>query len=185
MTNSFYSNKELLTLGFKRVGSNCLISKKASFYDIKNISLENNIRIDDFCILSGSISIGSFVHISAYCALYGSKGISIDNYSGLSPRCTLFSAVDDFSGEFLINPMVPEEYTNVTGGKVYLHKYVQLGANTIVMPNITIEEGVVCGALSFINKNLSEWNIYAGIPAILLKERKKDLLTHVKDLKKQ
>jgi acetyltransferase-like isoleucine patch superfamily enzyme len=182
MKNSFYSEKELLKLGFKKLGKNCLISKKASFYNIEKISLGNNVRIDDFCILSGEISIGSFVHISAFCGLYGAKKIKIGNYSGLSPRCTVFSAVDDFSGEYLINPMIPEEYTNVTGGMVKLGEYVQLGANSIVMPNITIGDGSVCGAFTFVNKNLADWKIYTGIPAVYLKPRKKTLLKFVEKL---
>ena len=178
MKTSFYSPDELLKMGFKKIGVNCLISKNASFYGIEKISLADFVRVDDFCILSGEITIGSYVHISAYCALYGAEGIVIGNFSGLSPRCTLYSSVDDFSGAYLINPMVPEEYTNVSGGKIILKDYVQLGANTITMPNITIDEGVICGAFTFVNRDLISWNMYIGIPVVFHKTRKKDLLQY-------
>ena len=75
----------------------------------------------------------------------------------------------------MISPMVPEEYTNVTGGRVILKKFVQLGANTVVMPNITIKEGTSVGAMSFVNKDLEEWGIYAGIPCRKIKERKRNI----------
>ena len=93
---SFYTNNELAQIGFKSLGENILLSKKASIYGAKDISIGNNVRIDDFCILSGVINLGSNIHISAYCALYGAYGINMEDYTGLSPRCTVFSATDDF-----------------------------------------------------------------------------------------
>ncbi|MDR2409353.1 MAG: acyltransferase, partial [Bacteroidales bacterium] len=53
--NSFFSKEELKDIGFKSVGDNVLISRKASFYSVSNISIGSNVRIDDFCILSGNI----------------------------------------------------------------------------------------------------------------------------------
>ena len=182
MKNSFYTYDELLNLGFKKVGKDCLISKYARFYNIKNISIGNKVRIDDFCILSGKITIGSYVHISLFSVLYGSKGIIIGNFCGTSARTIIYSAVDDFSGNYLINPMVPNVFKNVTGGIVKLMDFVQLGANTIVMPNITINTGTVTGAFTFVNKDLKPWKIYAGIPAKILKERKKYLIQYAKKL---
>ncbi len=176
MNNSFYSDKEVKLLGFKTIGKNVFISKKASFYSPKTISIGSNVRIDDFCILSGNIILGSYIHISAYCALYGANGIIMDDFTGLSPRTTIFSATDDFSGDFLVGPMIDKEYTNVTGGRVYIGKYSQIGANSVVFPNITIEEGVAVGALSLVNKSLSAWGIYAGIPIRFIKPRNKGLL---------
>lgn len=176
MINSFYSNSELDKIGFKSIGDNVLISKKASFYNIQNISIGSNVRIDDFCIISGQISIGSFVHISAFVALYGKFGIEIGNFSGISPNSIIFSAVDDFSGNYYINPMLPVELTNVKGGKVLIKNHVQLGVNTIVMPDLTIEEGAVTGAFSFVNSSLKGWSINFGIPAIYRSERSRALL---------
>lgn len=182
--SSFYSIKELKELGIKEFGEEVYISKKASIYSPQNLKIGSHVRIDDFCILSGNIEIGNYVHISAYVALYGKYGIKIKDFSGCSPRTTIFSATDDFSGEYMINPMVPEKYTNVTGGVVTLEKHVQLGANTVVMPNVTIGEGTCVGAMSFVNKNLDEWKIYAGIPCKVLKERKKNIIDLSQTLEK-
>ena len=181
--NSFYTTEELNKLGFKKIGKNVLISKKASIYSPEKISIGNNVRIDDFCILSGDIEIGNYVHIAAYVALYGRYGIKISDFCGCSARCTIYSATDDFSGEYMISPMVPEEYTNVSGGKVTLERFIQLGANTVVMPNISIKEGTSVGAMSFVNKDLAEWGIYAGIPCKRIKDRRKNILELSKKIK--
>ena len=180
MQNSFYTQDELSSLGFKRYGKNILISRYARFYSIEKMEIGDNVRIDDFSILSGEIKIGSNIHISAYTALYGSYGIEIEDYSGLSPRCTIFSASDDFSGDYLIGPMIDKKYTNVTGGKVLIKRFSQLGSNCTVLPGVTINEGVTVGAMSLILHDLDPWKIYKGIPAKYYKERSKKLLDLIK-----
>lgn len=173
---SFLSRKQLLQMGFGHLGKNVLISRNATFYDRSKIWIGNNVRIDDFCLLSGNIKIGSNIHIGAYCALYGSHGIVMEDYSGLSPKCVIFSATDDFGGDFFISPMQPSEFTNVTGGPVHIKRFCQLGACTVVMPDISIEEGTVTGTFTLVNKDLPGWSIYIGIPAKYLRERKRGVL---------
>lgn len=180
----FLSKDQLSALGLKSVGDNVLISDKASIYSPELISIGSHVRIDDFCILSGDITLGSYIHIGAYCALYGKFGIVMEDYTGLSPRCTVFSASDDFSGDYLISPMVPEEYTNVTGGKVTFKQFVQIGAGTIILPNVTIEEGVAVGAMSLVKKDLLNWGIFGGNPIKLIKQRHNALLDLYDDHKK-
>jgi galactoside O-acetyltransferase len=185
MDTSFLSVEELSSLGFKSVGNNVSISRFARFYSINTIEIGNNVRIDDFCILSGNIKLGNYIHISAYSALYGRFGIELEDYTGLSPRCTLFSASDDFSGDYLIGPMIDERFTNVNGGKVLIKKYSQLGSNCVVLPNVTIYDGVTVGAMSLITKDLDEWLIYAGVPAKILKKRSRNLLNFLPELENQ
>jgi galactoside O-acetyltransferase len=174
--DSFYTELELKALGFKQIGSGVKISRRASFYNITDILIGNNVRIDDFCILSGKIEIHSFIHISAYSALYGSAGIILEDYSGLSPRTTIFSEVDDFSGDYLVGPVHPIELRNLSSGTVVVRKYSQVGAGTVILPKVIIGEGVAVGALSLVTKSLDDWGIYAGIPAKRIKERSRDLL---------
>lgn len=174
--NSFYTRQELEQIGFASIGEEVFISRKASIYSPSKISIGSKVRIDDFSILSGQIHIGSMVHISAYVALYGGKGIYIHDCSGISARTTVYSAVDDFGGDFLIGPMCPLGTTHVTGGAVVLKKYTQIGASCVIMPDLIIGEGSVVGAMSFINKSLDSWGIYAGVPVKRLKDRNKGLL---------
>ena len=175
-TNSFYSEEELSGLGLNSYGINVRISRYARIYSPCNISIGDNVRIDDFCILSGHITIGSNIHISAYVALYGSLGIELEDYTGISQRTTIFSAMDDFSGNYLIGPIHPMERTNVTGGPVYLRKYSQIGAHSLIFPNIEIGEGSVIGACSMVKSDIKPWTINVGIPTKEIKKRSKNQL---------
>ncbi len=177
---SFLSPEELKELGFRHVGNNCRISRYARFYGVGGISIGDNVRIDDFCIISGNVTIGSNVHISAFVALYGSKGILLEDYTGVSPHATIYSAMDDFCGDYLVGPIHPEEYTNVKGGPVTVKRCSQIGCNSVLFPNLTIGEGCVVGACTLVRKSLEPWGIYVGIPARKLKERSRKMLDYAK-----
>lgn len=175
--NSFYSTDELNTIGFKSLGENILISKKASIYSPQKISIGNNVRIDDFCILSGKISISNYVHIAAFSCLFGGKaGIDMCDFSTISSKTSVYAVSDDYSGGYLTNPMIPDKYRNVTNEKVYIGKHVIVGSGSVILPGAMMEEGCSFGALSLITKKYSGWNVYVGIPAKKLKTRSKNLL---------
>jgi acetyltransferase-like isoleucine patch superfamily enzyme len=176
MTNSFYSPDELDKLGLGSFGSRVSISKKASIYSPEMLSIGDNVRIDDFCILSGNIKIGNNIHVSAYAALYGKYGIELQDFTTISARNLIYSASDDYSGQYLTNPMIPEELTNVTGGRVILEKHSIIGAGCIILPGIVLREGTAIGAMSLVNKSTDAWGIYVGVPIRKLKDRKRNLL---------
>ena len=173
---SFYTDEELSQLGLKSYGKNVLISRKCSIYSASTISIGDNVRIDDYCLLSGKIQIGSHVHISTYNALYGGNGIIFEDYTGVSPRCTLLSASDDFSGNYLVGSIHLEDKIHVTGGPIIIKRFAHICAHALVLPNITIAEGCVIGAMSQVRRNTEPWMMYAGSPATMLKQREKNMI---------
>jgi len=184
MADSFLSAEELQSLGLKSYGKNVLISRKASIYGAQTMNIGDHVRIDDFCILSGKINIGSYVHISAYTALYGKSGIDIADFVTISGRVLVYSENDDYSGEFMTNPMLPEGYTNVNGAKVIFEKHSIVASGSIVLPGVIFGDGSCAGAMSLVKNNLEPWTIYAGVPAIRKKERKKNILELEQQLRK-
>lgn len=175
--NSFYSEKELQELGLKKIGKNVLISRKSSLYGCDKISIGDNVRIDDFCVLSGSIILGNYIHIAVYSALFGgSAGIEMKDFSGLSSRCVVYAESDDYSGEMLTNPTIPEKYVGVIRKKVILNKHTIIGSSTTILPGVVIGEGTAVGSMSLVNKSIGDWSIYAGIPCQRIKDRSRNLL---------
>lgn len=175
--NSFYSEDELKLIGFKQIGRNVLLSKNAKIYNPENMTLGDNVRIDDFCILSGCIEIGNYIHIAAYSALYGgTEGIYIKDFANLSSRICVYSVSDDYSGETMTNPMVESEFKNIESKPVYIGRHVIIGSTSVILPGVNIAEGSSFGAFSFINKDSEPWSINVGIPFKKIKDRKKNLL---------
>ena len=180
-------NKEAIeAIGFLSIGDNVQISDRASFYGVSQISLGSNIRIDDFCVLSagaGGIFVGDHVHIAVYTSLIGAGKIILSEFCNISSRVAIYSSNDDYSGEKMTNPTVPSEYTHVTHADVFLGKHVIVGSGSVILPGVTLEDGVAVGALSLVNRNCKAFGIYAGNPARRIKERKRDLLDLEKLLK--
>ncbi len=175
--NSFYSDTELKDIGFGSLGENVLISRKSSIYSPETIMIGSNVRIDDFCILSGNIEIGSNVHIAAYTALYGGKaGIKVCDFANISSRVCVYAVSDDFSGEYMTNPMIPDKYKNVQNVPVIISRHVIIGSGSTVLPGVILEEGTAVGAMSLCKASTKPWTIYAGIPAKELRKRDKNVL---------
>jgi acetyltransferase-like isoleucine patch superfamily enzyme len=176
---------ELEGMGFASVGENVLISDKASFYNCANIKIGSHVRIDDFCVLAAGvkgISIGDYVHIAVGSSLIGAGKITMADFSGISSRVSIYSSSDDYSGMKMTNPMIPKEFTGVTHADVNIGRHVIIGSGSVVLPGVTLEEGVAVGALSLVAKNCNAFGIYLGNPARRIKERKRDLLVLEKKL---
>lgn len=177
--------KEISKIGFKASGKNVRISDKASFYNPGNITIGDNTRIDDFCVLSageGGIFIGNNVHLAVYVSLIGKGKITVSDYANFSSRISVYSSNDDYSGEYMTNPTVDEEFTNVTHADVYIGKHVIIGTGSVVLPGISIEEGASIGSLSLVKSNCESFGIYAGIPAKYIRKRSNKLLEFEKQL---
>lgn len=174
---SFYTDEELLDLGFKKLGRNVKISKKTSIYRSYEIEIGDNSRIDDFCIISGNITIGRNVHFAAYSHVSaGECSVIFEDFSGLAYGCNVFTGTDDYSGLTLTNPTVPKEYKGLIESNIIIGKHVIIGTNSIVFPGVHIKEGCAIGAQTLVTKSTEPWGIYFGIPAKRIKSRKKDLL---------
>lgn len=175
--NSFFTKEELGEIGFKAIGNNVLISRKASIYSVAQISIGSNVRIDDFCILSGKISIGNYIHIAAYSALYGGNyGIEIHDYSNISSKNSIYALSDDYSGASMTNPMIPDKYKKIYGERVVIKKHVIVGSGCVILPGVVLGEGSSFGAMTLINKSSEPWTINAGIPFKKIKDRSKEIL---------
>jgi len=184
---AFLTRKQISNMGFAHVGEHVYISEKASFYNPSKISMGSHIRIDDFCIFSagnGGIELGDFVHITCYVSLIGDAKIKIGNFCGLSSKVAVFSSNDDYSGHSLLGAkLIQEEHRNVTNKPVIFEDYTTVGALSVVLPGVTIGEGTVVGAFSFVRKSLKPWGIYIGNPLRYVKKRSKDMLQFIPELK--
>lgn len=173
------SDSHLANLGLASYGSNVRISDKASIYGASRIHIGNNVRIDDFCVLSaghGGIRIGSYVHIAVGSSLIGADSIVMEDFTTISSRVSLYSSSDDYSGGSMTNPMLPDSYKNVVNAPVRLGRHVIVGTGSVVLPGVYIKDGCAIGALSLVKENCDEFGIYVGAPARRIKERSRQLL---------
>jgi len=164
---------------FKSIGTNVKISPVARFYCPESIEIGDNVRIDDFCVLSGGggLKIGNHIHLACYSILFAKAGIVLEDFSEFAVRTTILTATDDFFGNSLVGPCIPEKFKpELKCAPVRICRHALLGAGCIIMPGVTIGEGVSVGAMSLVKNDCIPWSIYAGVPARKLGERKRDML---------
>lgn len=174
---AFLTTEQLRDRGFKSLGRDIKISDKASIFNPELMAIGDHTRIDDFCVISGKVTLGRNVHIAIYCNIGGgTEGVTMGDFSGLAYACHVFSQSDDYSGATLTNPTVPAKYKKEIKQAVSIGRHCIIGTGTIVFPGVTIEEGTAVGAASLVTKSTLPWSVYFGVPAKRLKSRKRDLL---------
>lgn len=171
MSNIFFDLKDI-----KSCGKNVIIGKTVRIRYPELVEIGDNVIIDDFTYISTALKLHSNTHISSGCKIIGGKDafVEMKPFSTLAPNVVLSAGSDDYlSG--IATPMVPMKYkAKAIIGKIILNKHCIVGAGSVVLPNVTFEEGACLGALSLANISLDEYVLYAGIPAKPIKNRKKE-----------
>jgi dTDP-4-amino-4,6-dideoxy-D-glucose acyltransferase len=161
-----YTPDQLHALGI-RFGKNVVVHQTVQFFGAEQITLGDNVRIDCFCVLSARkpVSLGNYVHLGVGVNIFGSEGVVIHDFAGLSSRATIFTASDDYTEGYLTGPTVPENFKKVTCGQVVLNSHAIVGASSVIMPGVTLARGAAVGALSFVTRDVPEFAVVAGHPA--------------------
>jgi galactoside O-acetyltransferase len=179
--NIFFDRAEL-----KSCGQNVIIGKTVRIRYPELVEIGDNVIIDDFTYVSTALKIDDNVHISSGCKLIGGRSslVTMAEYSTLAPNVVLSAGSDDyFSG--IATPMVSLEYkANVQIGKISIGRHCIIGAGSVVLPDVILEDGACLGALSLAKSKLEGFKLYAGIPAVFRKNRnQQEILELEKKLK--
>ena len=152
-------------------GNKCKISEQ-SFIGYKEhggkIILGNNVSIMHGCVLrtcTGIIDIGNNVSIGYYCIFHGMGGIKIGNNVLFSPHVHLYAQDHGIVSNILIMKQKNIPKSISIGCDVWV------GANSVICGGVSIEDGCVIGAGSVVTKSIPKNEIWAGNPAIKIKER--------------
>ncbi|HNA58406.1 MAG TPA: acyltransferase [Chitinophagales bacterium] len=129
-----------------------------------HIGFGDPVIIDDFVFIYAKVpmQIGNYVHFAAFTSVIGVKEIKIGNFVALSHGVRLLTASDDFKDWGFGNSTVPFEYRNVRSGSIQINNFCIIGANSVVLPGVTIGEGATVGACSVVTRDLEPWGVYIG-----------------------
>ena len=181
MTNyraEFLSRSKLADMPFKSIGHDVLIHERVTLVGIENISIGSHVRIDPEVIMlaTGPLTIGWYTHIAPSVFIAAKSGFQMENFANIAHGARIYTVNDDYSGEYLMGPTIPPELICLNPGPVTMEEHANVGAGALVMPGVTMSEGSVLGALSLLTKTTQPWMIYGGVPARLLKSRRRDVI---------
>ncbi len=154
---------------YKEIHISCFVSPSAMIHTKRNIRLGSDCVIRKGASLSGHcIILGDNVRLGYGSHIFGgSDSVQIGNDVMIAPNVVIAGGYHgmDRSGV----PMIFQK--GVSKGPVIIGNDVWLGANSVILSNITIGDGVVVGAGSVVTKDIPDYAIVAGNPASIVKYR--------------
>jgi len=145
--------------------------RHAQHFDVGEYSI-----VDDFCYISARVRIGVCSHVASGCSIAGGAAhlFTLGDFSSLSSGVKIWCVSDDFTNDIVcIMPDGADVKRRVIEGDVTFGNYTAAGSNSVVMPDNTVPEGTVIGALSFVPSRFAfePWSVYAGVPIRRVGER--------------
>jgi acetyltransferase-like isoleucine patch superfamily enzyme len=127
-----------------KIGSGSVIHMWAKFYDPKNIEIGSNTHIGDNSFLDGrnAIIIGNHVDIATGVLIYNEEH------------------------------NIHSEQFEATSGPVEIEDYVFVGPRAIILPGVKIGRGAVIAAGAVVTKDIPDFTIVGGVPAVKIGDRK-------------
>ena len=160
-------------------GEDVYISDNVVIKNPKLMSIGSHVAIDDYFYCTVGVKIGSYCHISSHVSVVGGKTAYLDmgDFSHLAAGAKLIVYGDENLGEGLVSPVVPAQYRDkMVGGKIIVGAFVSVLTNAVISPGVTIGEGALVAANSFVRSDIPAWEIWGGTPAYFIKKRKRDIM---------
>ncbi len=164
----------ILNLRGYKVNYSVLLGKHSYFFQsTKNaIKIGKNSRIGFGVRLEagfrGKILIGNNVLIHDYSFIYAHNNLNIGDNSMISPNVF----ITDFNHKFPHQKYkhLLKSPTGYDDKKVMIGSNVWIGANSIILPGVTIGNNAVVGAGSVVTKSVPENTVVIGNPARIIKK---------------
>lgn len=145
------------------LGSRSIIDQSVIINGQKNIFIGKLTWIDSFVVINaqlGKLEIGSRCHIGQFVTIATRADMTIGNRVGIGSGVKIYSGSQKISKDkFMCGPMIPEKYKAIDSRPVNIEDDVMIGANSVILPGVTIKKFAVIGAGSVISSNVGEGEV--------------------------
>jgi acetyltransferase-like isoleucine patch superfamily enzyme len=122
-----------------------------------------------FVNAGGGVSIGDRSYLSFGCSIHGDGGVTMGRRTGLAAGARVFSQTkavgrgEEHEFDILdFDSLAPVVFEDDVG----------IGANSVVLPGVTIGEHSAVGAMSMVNRDIPPESMALGIPARVTRKRR-------------
>ena len=170
----------------KSVGEDVFISENVEIRRPHLVKIGSHNAIDTGFYCTTNLDIGDYIHIGPYVTVIGgAEGLlKMGNFTTIAAGSRIVCGSDLHLGAGLIGPTIPEQYRDdVLIKPVIFEDFASVATNVVIAAGITLAQGTVVGANSFVNKDTEPWTIYVGNPAKPVKIRSKEkMIKYAKEL---
>jgi acetyltransferase-like isoleucine patch superfamily enzyme len=136
------------------------IGEGTKIYDQVNLfgcKIGKNSKIDAFVYIEEGVTIGDNCKIRPF--VFIPSGVAIEDNVFIGPNVTF------------TNDKHPRAQGNWTLTPIVVKRGASIGANSVILPGVTIGEEALVGAGSVVTKNVKSKTVVVGNPAKVLKEQ--------------
>jgi len=151
----------------KSVGEGVRLMPLAKIANAHVVEIGDFTRVRDFVFVWGGngVKIGKYCDIQPHVVVWGGGTLEIGDRVSVGPGSVLLTAVYSHAPGMMMVDGLGEGTSEALYGKLTVGSDVYIGANCTLMPEISVGEGAILGAGSFVNKDCEPWGIYVGSPA--------------------
>lgn len=130
-----------------RVGSSAILSGR------RRIDIGDNVWIGHYCLLDGlgGITIGEGVHVASHSCIYSHSSQNAIRLMGRK----YIEIPDEKRAGYIVKPVSIGEYSFI-------------GTSSVILPGVTIGKGCIIGAGSVVSKDIPDFSVAAGNPALIM-----------------
>jgi len=131
----------------------------------KNLRISHGVQIKnpDNVTIGDNCYLGDGVHLYAW-----HEKITLGDNVLIAAGTKIITRKHDFSNDLL--SIAEQGYTNAP---VIIEDDVWIGFNVVILPGVVIGEGSIIGAGAVVTKSVKPYSIMGGVPARLIRKRKK------------
>ncbi len=146
----YYTQKQLIKIGFSKVGEDIEISIDTRFYSVAG-EIGNGVRIDALSIITGKIVLGDHCHISPFVFMSGvGGGIKLEEKVGIGSHSALYTK----SEQYCNGPL--NEGESKYCGPICIMKNTICGNAVTILPGTTIGANCRIGAKCIVSGHVDE-----------------------------
>ena len=151
----------------KKVGNGVNILPLAKICRPQVVELGDDTRVCDFVFIWGGngVKIGKNCDVQPHVTVWGGGALEVGDRVSIGLNSVLLTAVYTHGDGLKMVDGLEEGEAIAAYGKLTIGTDAYIGASCTLMPDITIGEGAIIGAASFVNKDCEPWGIYVGSPA--------------------
>lgn len=152
-----------------RIGKNSFVSPYAIVEQPENVRISDNVQIKPGVVLrpeDGYIIIRNNVVIDHYTVILAKGGVEIGEWCTIAPHCGIYA--QNYSYDLANLPITKQP--NVGKGIILMGDN-WIGANSIILDDVTLGKGTIVGAGAVVTKSFPMAKVVAGNPARIIKNR--------------
>ena len=124
------------------------------FERAKKENFGKGTSVYDNVLIIGKVKVGKNTWIGPNCILDGSGGLEIGD------NCSISAGVQIYTHDTVENSVSMGKKKKISTKKTIIGNGVYIGPNSVISKGLKIDDQVIIGALSFVNKDLKKKNKY-------------------------